>query len=52
MKVSIKATGTFRAQVEIVHPVLRRMMGLKADSTLDGRAFHDVQISLSNDPIR
>ena len=47
MKAVVKAGGTFRTQIEVIHPTLRMMMGLKEGE----EAFHDIQMSLTRDPV-
>jgi hypothetical protein len=47
MKSSVQAGRTFRTQIEIIHPDLRLMMGLREGH----EEFHDVQISLTRDPV-
>ena len=46
MRSVLEGGGSYRTQVEILHPTLRMMMGLKEGN----EAFHDVQMSLTKDP--
>ena len=47
MKAEVRGGGTFRTQIEVVHPTLRLMMGLREGEEV----FHDVQMSLTRDPV-
>ena len=47
IKAQVQVSGTYRAQIEIVHPTLRMMMGLREGEEV----FHDVQMSLTQDPV-
>ena len=47
MKAAVQGGDTFRTQIEVVHPTLRSLMGLREGE----EAFHDLQMSLTRDPV-
>ncbi|GAX80143.1 hypothetical protein CEUSTIGMA_g7581.t1 [Chlamydomonas eustigma] len=47
LNATVKGGGYFRAQIEIKHPSLRALIDLKEGD----EAHHDVQVSLSQDPV-
>ena len=47
LKAEVQSGGAFRTQIEVVDPTLRMLMGLKEGE----EAFHDIQMSLTKDPV-
>ena len=47
MSAAVALGDTYRLQVEVLHPLLRALMGLREDE----EAHHDMQLSLTRDPV-
>ena len=47
MKAAVSLGDTYRLQVEVAHPLLRALMGLREGE----EAHHDMQLSLTRDPV-